>query len=125
MRFLEGKEARLWAHSSQAKRRVAVIGCLVRYFGQAAAHPEQYVERDCTAEEFTRGLLRRALRTGNLDVPRPGMARTFRPPPPGWRRVRPALERLHGRSHPQRRSHRRYGRRTLTPYEHPICGIRV
>jgi monoamine oxidase len=55
MGFLEGKEARLWARRSQAERREAVIGCFVRYFGQAAAHPLQYLERDWMAEEFTRG----------------------------------------------------------------------
>ena len=53
--FLEGKEARTWARRSQAERREAVIGCFVRYFGDAAAHPEQYIERDWMAEEFTRG----------------------------------------------------------------------
>jgi monoamine oxidase len=55
MGFLEGREARLWARRSQAERREAVIGCFVRYFGQAAARPEQYLERDWMAEEFTRG----------------------------------------------------------------------
>ncbi len=55
MGFLEGREARTWARRGQAERREAVIGCLVRYFGQAAARPEQYVERDWMAEEFTRG----------------------------------------------------------------------
>jgi monoamine oxidase len=55
MGFLEGKDARSWARRSQAERREAVIGCFTRYFGQAAAHPEQYIERDWMAEEFTRG----------------------------------------------------------------------
>ena len=55
MGFLEGKQARLWARRSQAERRAAVLGCFVRYFGPAAARPEQYVERDWMAEEFTRG----------------------------------------------------------------------
>jgi monoamine oxidase len=55
MGFLEGKQARLWARRSQAERRAAVLGCFVRYFGSAAARPEQYVERDWMAEEFTRG----------------------------------------------------------------------
>jgi len=32
-----------------------VIGCLIRYFGDAAGRPEHYVERDWMAEEFTRG----------------------------------------------------------------------
>jgi len=55
MGFLEGKEARTWARRSQAERQEAVIGCFVRYFGQQAARPLQYVERDWMAEEFTRG----------------------------------------------------------------------
>jgi len=55
MGFLEGREARSWARRSAAERRDAVIGCFVRYFGPAAARPEQYIERDWMAEEFTRG----------------------------------------------------------------------
>ena len=55
MGFLEGKEARTWARRGAAERREAVIGCFTRYFGQAAAHPVQYVEKDWMAEEFTRG----------------------------------------------------------------------
>ena len=55
MGFLEGKQARIWARRGPAERRDAVLGCFVRYFGQAAARPEQYLERDWMAEEFTRG----------------------------------------------------------------------
>jgi monoamine oxidase len=55
MGFLEGKEARTWARRSQAERQEAVTGCFVRYFGPQAARPQQYVERDWMAEEFTRG----------------------------------------------------------------------
>jgi monoamine oxidase len=55
MGFLEGREARIWARRTEAERRDAVIGCFVRYFGPAAARPEQYIERDWMAEEFTRG----------------------------------------------------------------------
>jgi monoamine oxidase len=55
MGFLEGNQARMWARRSHAERQEAVIGCFVRYFGQAAARPEQYIERDWMAEEFTRG----------------------------------------------------------------------
>jgi len=55
MGFIEGREARSWARRSEAERRDAVIGSFVRYFGQAAARPGQYVERDWMAEEFTRG----------------------------------------------------------------------
>jgi monoamine oxidase len=55
MGFVEGKQARTWARRSQAERREAVIGCFTRYFGDAAGRPEQYLERDWMAEEFTRG----------------------------------------------------------------------
>jgi len=55
MGFIEGKEARVWARRSEAERRAAVLGCFTRYFGQVAASPEQYVERDWMAEEYTRG----------------------------------------------------------------------
>lgn len=55
MGFLEGKEARMWARRAEAERRAAVLGCFVRYFGEAAARPARYVERDWMAEEFTRG----------------------------------------------------------------------
>ena len=59
-RAAEAAEARAQAAAaaqvaSQAERQEAVIGCFVRYFGQAAARPEWYVERDWMAEEFTRG----------------------------------------------------------------------
>jgi monoamine oxidase len=55
MGFLEGRQARTWARRGEADRRAAVLGCFARYFGAAAARPEQYHERDWMAEEFTRG----------------------------------------------------------------------
>jgi len=55
MGFIEGKEARTWARRSEAERRDAVIGCFTRYFGDAAGRPDQYIERDWMAEQFTRG----------------------------------------------------------------------
>ncbi|HTO01544.1 MAG TPA: flavin monoamine oxidase family protein [Microthrixaceae bacterium] len=53
--FLEGADGRVWARRSEAKRRDAVIACLVDYFGPRAANPVEYIERDWMAEEFTRG----------------------------------------------------------------------
>ena len=55
MGFIEGREARTWARRTEAERREAVLGCFTRYFGRAAGRPEQYVERDWMAEEYTRG----------------------------------------------------------------------
>ena len=55
MGFLEGAAAREWSARTPAQRRTAVVECLVRHFGPQAADPVEYVERDWTAEEFTRG----------------------------------------------------------------------
>ena len=53
--FLEGPAAREWSGRDPVERRQAVVDCLVRYFGPGAADPEEYVERDWSAQEFTRG----------------------------------------------------------------------
>ena len=55
MGFLEGNEARTWARRPLDERRDAVVSCFVRYFGDRAADPVEYVERDWMDEEFTRG----------------------------------------------------------------------
>jgi len=53
--FLEGNDGRVWARRPGGERRQAVIDCLVRYFGEDARHPIDYLEKDWMAEEFTRG----------------------------------------------------------------------
>jgi monoamine oxidase len=53
--FLEGVAARHWSARPAAERQAAVVECLVRYFGPRAASPVEYVERDWSGEEFTRG----------------------------------------------------------------------
>jgi monoamine oxidase len=53
--FLEGSAARQWSGRDPVERRQAVVDCLVGYFGPRAAAPEEYLERDWSAEEFTRG----------------------------------------------------------------------
>ena len=55
MGFIEGRDARMWARRSETSRREAVLSCFARYFGAAAASPEQYTERDWMAQEYTRG----------------------------------------------------------------------
>ena len=55
MGFMEAQEARDWVRRPAEERREAVLGCFVRYFGEAAADPVDYVEKDWMAEEFTRG----------------------------------------------------------------------
>lgn len=53
--FVEGGEARRWQRLGEAERRQAVLDCFVRYFGPEAAEPSSYVERDWSAQEFSRG----------------------------------------------------------------------
>lgn len=53
--FLEGSQARALGRVPEAQRRAAVVGCFARLFGPRAARPVGYVDRDWSAEEFTRG----------------------------------------------------------------------
>ena len=53
--FVEGGEARRWQQLPDLERRRSVIKSLVRYFGPDAAEPTAYMEKDWSAEEFTRG----------------------------------------------------------------------
>jgi monoamine oxidase len=53
--FVEGGEARRWQRLPAAARRRAVLGCFERYLGPQAAEPTSYLEKDWSAEEFTRG----------------------------------------------------------------------
>lgn len=55
MGFIEADDGRTWARRSLDERRRAVVDCFVRYFGPGAAEPEEYIERDWMAEEFSRG----------------------------------------------------------------------
>ncbi|HYF45139.1 MAG TPA: FAD-dependent oxidoreductase [Acidimicrobiales bacterium] len=53
--FYEGEHALYWSERSPTARRQAFVDCLVRYFGPKAATPTDYVERDWSAEPWTRG----------------------------------------------------------------------
>jgi monoamine oxidase len=53
--FIEGDEGRYWGQRSPEERRAAVLDCLVNYFGEAAGHPNEYVEQSWVEEEYTRG----------------------------------------------------------------------
>lgn len=53
--FIEGHDGRVWARKTEAERRQAFIDCAVRYFGEEAASPIEYLEKDWAAEEFSRG----------------------------------------------------------------------
>lgn len=53
--FIEAGEARRWQRLGDDERRRQVLDCFVRYFGPAAAEPISYLEKDWSAEEFSRG----------------------------------------------------------------------
>lgn len=53
--FVEGGEARRWQQLPDQQRRAAVLERFTHYFGPEAADPVSYVEKDWSAEEFTRG----------------------------------------------------------------------
>ncbi|MEU3628376.1 oxidoreductase [Amycolatopsis coloradensis] len=53
--FVEGGDARRWQRLPDTQRRRAVIDSFVQHLGPQAATPTAYVEKDWSAEEFTRG----------------------------------------------------------------------
>ena len=55
MGFFEGNEADSLAHRSLETRRRAFVESAVRAFGEEAAEPSEYVERNWSAEQYTRG----------------------------------------------------------------------
>jgi monoamine oxidase len=55
MGFMEANDGRQASRLTLDERRQAAVACFVRYFGPRAAQPIEYLERDWTAEEFSRG----------------------------------------------------------------------
>ena len=55
MGFMEANDGRVWARRTERERRDAAVACFARYFGPKALYPDEYVERDWMAEEFSRG----------------------------------------------------------------------
>ncbi len=53
--FIDGAPARRWSAAAPDQRRAAVLGSLVRYFGDAARHPIGYVEHDWITDPWSRG----------------------------------------------------------------------
>ncbi|GAA5525748.1 putative flavin-containing monoamine oxidase AofH [Microbulbifer aestuariivivens] len=55
MGFLEGDIARHYSSVDPEVRRRDVLDCFARYFGEQAREPLEYVDRDWSSEEWTRG----------------------------------------------------------------------
>ena len=53
--FIGGAARADWAKLPAAQRRVAVLECFVRYYGEQARTPTDYVEKDWTKERWTTG----------------------------------------------------------------------
>lgn len=53
--FLEGDEARVLGSASESERREAVVSTFARVFGEKARNPSAYVEKDWSAEPYSRG----------------------------------------------------------------------
>jgi monoamine oxidase len=53
--FVGGKEARAWGDMAPDARRSAVLGEFAAYFGPQASSPTDFVEKDWSTEEWTRG----------------------------------------------------------------------
>jgi len=64
--FIEGEEARRWSGRPVADRRDAVLGSFERYFGAGARAARDYVERDWSADPWTRGCYAGFLPPGGL-----------------------------------------------------------
>jgi monoamine oxidase len=55
MGFMEGGDGRRMSRQTTEQRRAAALACFARYFGPEATKPIEVLERDWTAEEFSRG----------------------------------------------------------------------
>jgi monoamine oxidase len=53
--FIEGQHARAWGRRDPAERRAAILQCLVGFFGEAAGHPHELLERYWADEEYSGG----------------------------------------------------------------------
>jgi len=53
--FIEGRAARQLGGQPRDVRRRAVVECFSRFFGPRAEHPREYIERDWSGEEWSRG----------------------------------------------------------------------
>lgn len=53
--FLDGRAARHWGQRTPEERRAELVSVLTRMFGERAAAPEEYVERNWAAERWSRG----------------------------------------------------------------------
>lgn len=73
--FLEGDTARRMGRLEPGERRRQVVADLVRLFGPRAGAPEEYLELDWSAEEWTRGCYGAHMAAGTLTAYGPALRR--------------------------------------------------
>jgi monoamine oxidase len=64
MGFIEGDNARYWGQKSENERQQAVLSCFAKYFGEQALSPIDYVDKDWSTEQWTRGCYAASLGVG-------------------------------------------------------------
>lgn len=79
--FLDGRAARVWGSRSLDDRRTAVVDVFTHLFGERAANPDDYIERNWAEEQWSRGCYSGAFG------------------PSGWTDFGPALREPVGRIH--------------------------
>ena len=62
--FLEGRHGRRAGKLAPERRKELILSVFARFFGSRAADPQEYVERDWAAEEWSRGCYGRRFGTG-------------------------------------------------------------
>ena len=55
MGFIDANDSRVWGRKSIEERQIATIESFVRYFGDKARNPREYVEQSWADEEYSRG----------------------------------------------------------------------
>ncbi len=53
--YFEGAAARFYGQRPVEERKAAAVACFARYFGQKATEVRDYIDKDWSAEEWTRG----------------------------------------------------------------------
>jgi hypothetical protein len=132
--FLEGRHARRAGKLPPEERKELVLSVFTKFFGPGAADPDEYVERDWAAEEWSRGCYGgrfgtgvwtgygEALRDRRVDGLRRGASGARGSHPLGGHGDCGGLERLHGRGGTLRRARRPRSARRLRTTAPGTCG---
>ena len=74
--FIEGRDAKAASRLTRDERMSQVVECFVRYFGNLAASPNEYIELDWSKEEWTGGCYGAHMAPGTLTSFGPSLRET-------------------------------------------------